>query len=287
MSRKSIPDGVLRTAVRPARIGALLAALGIAAFPFALAMVPPAAALSELQSPTTGQTVPIDALPSGPEPSPTEQTTPPPDRAIERLPLPPLEGEQVGPDGGLPDPAPPIRRRPEHRERAPTPPVTEPAAPQQPASEVFHDLENLPPPVARMRELIRTAALGGEPQALRALLGRGPTATQISIGDIAEDPVEYLQSISGDGEGLEILAIILDILDAGYVRLGAGTAEEIYVWPYFVISDLDTLSNAQKVEILRIVTAGDLEDMKNFGAYNFFRLGITPDGQWQSFLAGD
>ena len=36
-----------------------------------------------------------------------------------------------------------------------------------------------------------------------------------------------------------------------------------------------------------IVTAGDFDDMKQFGAYIFYRVGITPAGQWTFFVAGD
>lgn len=43
----------------------------------------------------------------------------------------------------------------------------------------------------------------------------------------------------------------------------------------------------QKVELLRLVTAGDVEDMKAYGGYNFYRIGISPEGQWRFFIAGD
>ena len=35
------------------------------------------------------------------------------------------------------------------------------------------------------------------------------------------------------------------------------------------------------------MTAGDYEDMKNYGAYIFYRVGITPAGKWAFFVAGD
>jgi hypothetical protein len=41
------------------------------------------------------------------------------------------------------------------------------------------------------------------------------------------------------------------------------------------------------VELYRIVTAGDVTDMKEFGGYNFYRLGISADGKWKFFVAGD
>ena len=43
----------------------------------------------------------------------------------------------------------------------------------------------------------------------------------------------------------------------------------------------------QKVELFKIVTAGDLEDMKQFGTYIFYRVGITPEGRWAFFVAGE
>ena len=193
--------------------------------------------------------------------------------------LPPLEGPEIGPDGGLPDPAPAIRRSDEPGGVI----VSEPA----PAPEVIRDVSALPAPAARMRELIIQAARTGEPERLRALLGAGPTATQLSLSGIEEDPIEYLESISGDGKGIELLAIMLDILDAGFVHVDEGGANDLYVWPYFVATDLDALTPEQTVELLRIVTAGDLEDMRNFGAYNFFRIGISPDGEWRFFISGD
>jgi hypothetical protein len=35
------------------------------------------------------------------------------------------------------------------------------------------------------------------------------------------------------------------------------------------------------------VTAGDFAEMEEGGNYNFYRVGITPDGQWKFFVAGD
>jgi hypothetical protein len=86
---------------------------------------------------------------------------------------------------------------------------------------------------------------------------------------------------------LEILAIMLDLLQTGAARINAGTPDEMYVWPYFVGKPLDTLSAPERVELLRIITAGDLAAMEETNNYNFYRLGITPDGQWKMFTGGD
>ena len=162
-------------------------------------------------------------------------------------------------------------------------PVVEP----QPPVEVLYDISKAPEAVARMRELIVEAAASGDIERLRPLLGKGPTQTRVSLSDTDEDPVSVLKGLSGDAEGVEILAILLDLFATGFVHTGAGTPDEVYVWPYFTEKTLSTLSPPEKVEMLRLVTAGDFADMLEFGGYNFYRVGITPDGQWKFFVAGD
>ncbi|HVK91457.1 MAG TPA: hypothetical protein VM468_08660 [Mycoplana sp.] len=161
--------------------------------------------------------------------------------------------------------------------------VSEPEAPV----EVIYDISKAPAPVRRMRELIVEAAASGDIERLRPLLGKGPTQTQVSVVEGDGDPVTTLKGLSGDSDGIEILAILLDVLATGFVRVDAGTPNEAYVWPYFAEKSLDALSPPEKVELLRIVTAGDFADMQEFGGYNFYRVGIAPDGQWKFFVAGD
>ena len=76
------------------------------------------------------------------------------------------------------------------------------------------------------------------------------------------------------------------MLSAGYVHMDAGTPNDMYVWPYFFAVPLDRLTAPQRVELFKIVTAGDYEDMKTYGTYIFYRVGITPDGRWSFFVAG-
>lgn len=155
-----------------------------------------------------------------------------------------------------------------------------------PVPEILYDLERLPEPVRRMRQLIIEACKAGDIDALRPLLEGDENGTQISSGGGDIDRIAFLKDISGDGEGHEILAILLEVLEAGYVHLDPGEPEEIYLWPYFFAVPLETLTAPQRVELFKLVTAGDYEDMKAFGAYIFYRAGITPDGRWAFFLAG-
>jgi hypothetical protein len=162
----------------------------------------------------------------------------------------------------------------------------EPTTPYQPP-EIQRDLSTLPFPVRRMRELLIEAAKSGMIERLRPYIGSEPDVTQLSFGEMDGDPIEFLKSLSGDDEGFEILAILQEVLETGFVHIDVGTENEMYVWPYFYRVSLDDLTAQQRVELYHLLTHGDFEDMKAFGAYIFYRVGITPQGRWRFFVAGD
>lgn len=155
--------------------------------------------------------------------------------------------------------------------------------------EISKDIEALPTPVKNMRRLILDAAESANFEALRPLIGTGEHATQIPRGTDEEerDPIDMLMQLVGDEGGFEMLAIMQNLLNAGYVHVEAGTANELYVWPYFVSLPVENLDSRQKVELFRIVTGGDYEEMKQAGAYNFFSIGISPQGKWVFLNLGD
>jgi len=154
-------------------------------------------------------------------------------------------------------------------------------------TEIIFDLTTLPEPVKTLRIALVEAAASGDIERLRPLMATGEDQTQVSIGDAPDDPIAALKSLSGDGEGREILAILLDIISTAAARVDPGSPDETYVWPYFAEKKLDTLTPPEVVELYRIVTASDVSDMKEFGGYNFYRIGITPAGKWKFFVAGD
>lgn len=220
--------------------------------------VPPAADPAPQTAPAPA--APAPATPAAPA-APAENNAAPAQEA-------PADGEQAKPDSADPG-------RPHVAEENTPPPPVE------------YDLTKLPFPVQKMRQMIIDAAKSGSLDALRPLIGTGEAATTLSLGDPEGDPIDYMRGLAGDEAGLEILAIIVDLLEAGYVHLDAGTPNELYVWPYFFAYPLEKLDPKQMVELYQIVTAGDVEDMKSYGAYTFYRLGITPAGQWRFFVAGD
>lgn len=182
----------------------------------------------------------------------------------------------------IPDPD-PLIRSPEPEEAG----DVEDMEPAGPPAEVIYDIEKAPEPVRRMRELIIEAAKTGDISKLKPLMNPGPDQTVVPLQAPEQDPIEALKAISGDSDGVEILAILLDIFSTGFVQLDKGTADEAYVWPYFVGKSLGLLTPQEKVELLRIVTAGDVTEMQEYGNYNFFRVGITPDGRWKFLSVGD
>lgn len=157
----------------------------------------------------------------------------------------------------------------------------------EPAPEVIYDLGRLPTPVKATWDKLMEACKSADIQKLRPLIATGDHATQLSLSEIQGDPIEFLKGLGGDEDGLEILAILEEALTAGYVHLDAGTDEELYVWPYFFALPLEKLTPNQKVELFKLISAGDFEEMKYYGAYVFFRVGITPKGEWAFFVAGD
>ncbi|WP_208996691.1 hypothetical protein [Stappia sp. 28M-7] len=152
--------------------------------------------------------------------------------------------------------------------------------------EVKYGDADLPKAVARMRSQLLEAAHAGDLDRFRMVLEGNEMMPTLSFGETG-DPIEFIKSSSGDGEGLEVMAILTELLETGYVHVDQGTAQEMYIWPYFSRIPLARLTNEQKVEMYRVVTSGDLADMEATGAWTFYRVGIGPDGTLHYFVAGD
>ena len=171
---------------------------------------------------------------------------------------------------------------------APAATDTKPAADATKAKgpvEISFDITKAPAAVQKTRQDIIDAAAAGDVKKVSALL----KASQADLGpdNANAEPESALKDMSGDGDGLEVLSIMLDVLSTGYAHVGAGTANDMYVWPYFAEKDIKTLTPAEKVDLMRLVTAGDFADMQEYGSYNFYRVGISADGKLKQFLSGN
>ena len=232
-----------------------------------------------------------------------------PDGAYDPPPLPGEAGPGGGPGGTAPPdeaPAGPDERGPvggvgdgpgEPGEEPPTPfgvdpnrgigpPVVDVQPDTSPLPEVHYGETGLPEPVRKTRAAILEAARGGDIEALRAVLETSEMPPVLARGDVG-DPITFLKESSGDQEGREILAILIDLLEAGWVRLNPGQPGEMYVWPYFSAMPIDRLTPQQMVELYRILTAADVDEMRAYDAWLFFKVGIGADGSWHYFMVDE
>ncbi|CUX09663.1 hypothetical protein [Agrobacterium genomosp. 13] len=195
----------------------------------------------------------------------------------------PTEPDEIeGDSEGIPLPDPLVDRSAGQANQKPATPDNAPEM----SVVIEHDISKAPEAVRKLRQEIMDAAASGDIEKLRPFIAAGQKEFRID-GNDGEDPIAALKSYSGDPDGLEVLAIIIDLLSTGYAHVDAGTPDEAYVFPYFAGKPLNTLTAPEKVELLRIITAGDLADMQEYGNYSFYRIGISPDGKWKFFTAGD
>lgn len=173
---------------------------------------------------------------------------------------------------------------------APPPAAEVPAPPRRavaPVSvELLPDNEEPRERVGSMRERLILAARSGEIARLGIAFQVNETMPVFTRGG-ERDPVAFWKKASGDGEGREILAILLNILDLPAALINKGTPQEMYVWPYLAHVPLNELNPRQTVDLYRLMTAQDVRDMRTLGSWVFWRLGIGPDGTVHFFLAGE
>ncbi|MGE3624847.1 MAG: hypothetical protein AB7G34_00600 [Hyphomicrobiales bacterium] len=159
------------------------------------------------------------------------------------------------------------------------------ANPAKPPEILMRDAA-LPAPVARMRDAILEAARGGDIEAMRPVLESNELRPVVSFGG-GQDAIRYWKENSATGDGREILAAMIEVLEMPAAHVHAGAPEEMYVWPYLAELELEKLTPAQQVDLYRLVTPETAKTMKDFGGYIHYRLGIGRDGTWHFFVAGD
>lgn len=162
------------------------------------------------------------------------------------------------------------------------------AKPRVPGRAAAND-KPLPQPTEEMREAILAAALSGEVEELRVPLEWNELTPDVSPPG-TDDPIAYWKSVSGDGDGREVLAVLARILEMRPAHLPLGQDLEnniIYVWPYLAEADLDKLTPAEQVDLLRLVSPAQAEAMRKAKRWTWWRLAIGADGTWHSFKKQD
>jgi hypothetical protein len=151
---------------------------------------------------------------------------------------------------------------------------------------IYHDLEALPSAARRLRDELIAAAKTGEVEAFVPILARQTAQPQLTFEEVS-DPIEFLRRTSNDGDAREVMAILEELLEAPYAAFNEGAEDEFYVWPYFVATDLEQLSPSELVDCYKIVSHQDLQEMRDFGGWFFYRVAISARGEWLAFVAGD
>lgn len=149
---------------------------------------------------------------------------------------------------------------------------------------VQRDVSALPAPVQDMRVSILRAASSGNLEEMRYVLERNEIMPVLSTGEKVDEPLKHWRAVSGDGEGLEIMAVLIEILTTGYV-VEQQPDTQMYVWPHFAARGVSDLTPAEEVELYRLVSPKEAERMAEDG-YDHYRLGIGADGTWHFFYEG-
>lgn len=156
----------------------------------------------------------------------------------------------------------------------------------EPLPEIYYTDQVLPSPVLRTRNALLQAARSGNLEKLRPILDAGDTKTIVSFGS-DDDAITYWKDSSVDGTGRDILADMIKVFSSGFVHINAGTADDLYIWPYHFVYPIDKLTPEQEVELFLLIPAQYREDMVEAGGYIGFRAGISPNGFLMFFVAGD
>jgi hypothetical protein len=151
--------------------------------------------------------------------------------------------------------------------------------------EILRNNADLPVPVAKMRAEILKAAASGDIEQMRMPVDLNeipPMVAKEKTGNL----VAHWKSVSGDGQGQEILAELVKLFRTGFVRKPQKNGGAMYVWPYFAEIPLDELTPSQEVELLTLVSPARMKEMRTRGQYDGYRIGISQDGVWHYFVAG-
>lgn len=164
------------------------------------------------------------------------------------------------------------------------PPGVAPVPLDAPGVPAHQDISKLPEPVRATIEAMAEVAKSGEIAGMQRVLEMNELPPIVTRGK-REGAISYWRKISADGNGRDVLAALLETLDAGYAIKKDG-GQDMYVWPYFAETKLEDLSPAQQVDLFRLLTPEEVKTMKASGGYLGWRVGIGADGTWHYFLKG-
>jgi hypothetical protein len=142
-------------------------------------------------------------------------------------------------------------------------------------------VQDLPAPVTEMRRSIVAAATACDFERLAELAQAGRFTHSFGNGG---DPAAFWRKAEADGEPLGRL---VQFLNRPFATRPAGDVTQ-YVWPRAYAYESWAAVPAEAREELRpVYGTEDFKRFERFGSYNGYRIGITADGDWVFFVAGD
>lgn len=163
------------------------------------------------------------------------------------------------------------------------------ASPGSAASVADH--RAMPQPVREMLEAIAAAARTGRIEEMATAVDWNEMKPDLASGGVVSDPIAFWKARSADGSGREILAVLLNLIEAttpSVLPIGKDIENNrVFVWPGFADRPLASLSSSETVELYRLVPAAEAGAMLAAGRYAGWRLSIGADGTWHSFRKPD
>jgi hypothetical protein len=143
------------------------------------------------------------------------------------------------------------------------------------------DQEGLPEEVASMRRAIAEAAIACDFATLEDLAGPD-LVTSFGGGD-------FLHLVELEESGNERpLAILVGLFDTPYASEDYEDLPRHYYWPSALVYDTwNEIPETDIAALLEVFTEEELDQIATFGSYAGWRIGITEDGDWRFFVAGD
>lgn len=137
-----------------------------------------------------------------------------------------------------------------------------------------------------MRDLILAAVESGKIEELGHAIEWNELPPE--FGDEAgDDPIGYWKTLSGDGNGRNVLEVLGKILALPPARLQLGHDPEnntIYVWPYLAERPLDNLTATEQALLATLMPESEAKSMVENKKWTWWRLAIDAGGSWLTFM---
>lgn len=145
----------------------------------------------------------------------------------------------------------------------------------------------LPANVQDMRATILAAVHSGKLEDLAPAIEQNELPPEFGATDKAGRALAQLKSLSADGSGRDLLAVLGNVLETQPAKLPIGRDAEnnsVYVWPGLSERPLDQLTPAEHVALLKLMPLEDAKAMIEHKKWTWWRLAIGADGTWLTFL---